>query len=804
VRLVVAPLLLAGSSGVQGQLLYVTPETRQRCHVDPQTVLTQQHPLAQVRVFMDNRTVPRPPRSGFHYPRFDARLHNGDEVQLESWQHMWLSLTHDPSFTLRGKALALQESSSGRFCTTPSANPAGKIMCGQDSPPRTAWFEVAEAGAKVTIRIGTSHGMFCTDRPQGVACNTKFIGQWETFTFLDAGGGFVRLKGSRVNKLCADGGEGLVCDQDPANPSSGSLFRLVTDSELMATAVVTKDRNAAATFVVHRENLDSPMLALLCKGTGRYLMADEGYAGMSCASTTPWYMAMHRERFRHIPGLPKWDLSSVTLRSTSTSLYLAAKADWKSGQQAMFKAEDKVKWKVFLTGGCESFRPLIRGVNLGNWFLLEKWMAGYLFLNESGKEFPDECTAQDEYGLMSALDPSVARTRMEEHWANWITEEDIAWMASHGINAIRVPFGYWMVFPMPPFVPGQLKYLERLFYWCEKYSVSILLDFHGLKGSQTGNPTSGNCGACGKKKCGKTWLRFLDEQKVNLEVIRRLAVRFSNSPVYLGFAVANEVSDEANRTGLMSFYQRAYDIIRYQNKDALVVLYGTFAPSLYPWDNFRQASIDIHIYFGWGFGVPTEDQQVNLKRARNAVAHVRWPVIMGEWSLAANGNPTLTWFPHRRDNFFDKFAKMQLQAWETHSTGWFYWNYKTRFPNSTWNYRDMCEVGWLPGCTPGFNFAPAEWWKTPTCAYAYLDGECTLTAELEVVSKGLTWALPLSMLAVLFGAAAAALRVVKPEWLDAARSGVSAQIVKLPWDWLPDLPALRLPNLDMEREPMMT
>jgi len=799
-RLAVAPLLLGGVPGVRSAWPEPAPETSERCDAGQEP--RPRRPLQGLRVFMDNRTVPHPARSGFHYPRFDARLHHGDEVQFESPYHNWLSLTDDPAFTLLGKSFDLEQIATRRFCGLAPGHLAGTVSCNQDGQPGKRRFEVVTAGNNIAIQTGL--GNFCSDRPGAVVCSAKSVGQWETFEFVDAGGGGrVRLRGLRGRKFCGDTGRGLICDQP--TEQSAAVFRLVADTELRPVPVLTRDHAQAATFVVHREDLDSPMLALFCKSEGRYLAAEEGKTHLSCSSTAPWYMASARVHFRHVPGMPKWDLSSVTLRATSSGHFLSPGNSWNVQGQALFGSREEVKWKAFLTGGCETFRPLIRGVNLGNWFVIEKWMAAYLFQNESGQPLQDECKTQDEYGLMSMLGPEEGRRRMEEHWSTWITEDDIAWMASHGINAIRVPFGYWMVFPMPPFVPGQLKYLERLFHWCEKYSLSILLDFHGLKGSQTGSPTSGNCGGCGKSQCGETWLDFLDEQKLNLEVIRRLVVRFSHSPAYLGFAVANEVSHTVDKQELMSFYQRAYDIIRYQNRDALVVLYGTFAPSLYPWDNFQQASVDIHIYFGWGFGSPTVDQQVNLIRARNAVAQVHWPVLVGEWSLAANGHPTLHWEPHRRDAFFHNFARMQLQAWETHSTGWFYWSYKTRFHNSTWNYRDMCEVGWLPGCTESLKFGPLEWWKTPACAYAYMDGQCE--EELNVGNEleragGLVLPLFITSAATV-AIFTAGILVVRRYWRGAASRGFSDVLEKLPWASLPELPPMQLSSWDVEREPMM-
>merc|ERR1712232_1502800 len=215
--------------------------------------------------------------------------------------------------------------------------------------------------------------------------------------------------------------------------------------------------------------------------------------------------------------------------------------------------------------------------NLGNWFLLEKWMDPGLFHTDDGDPFEDVCAAADERGLMGHISLGAKKERMERHWDTWIAERDIAWIARHGLNTVRVPFGYWMTHPEEPFIEGQFKYLERLFSWCEYHSVAVLLDFHGLKGSQQGEQTSGNCGACGHPQCGTTWVRFLEYEEANLAVIANLSAHFSRSPMYLGFGVANGVGGTKSHA-VMRFYQRAFDIIRGDSPNAVVFLSATFNP----------------------------------------------------------------------------------------------------------------------------------------------------------------------------------------------------------------------------------
>jgi hypothetical protein len=211
----------------------------------------------------------------------------------------------------------------------------------------------------------------------------------------------------------------------------------------------------------------------------------------------------------------------------------------------------------------------------------------------------------------------------------------------------------------------------------------------------------------------------------------------------------------------MHFYEKAYDIIRNKNKDAIIIMFATFNPSRYPFKSFMNVAQDVHVYFGMNFkGGPSLDQRSNLERARKAVEPVHWPVLVGEWSLGGSGHAPHGLGASEHAQYFKDFARMQLQAWETHSTGWFYWSYKTSYPNSTWNFRDMCEAGWLPGCSPaegGTVYGPPNWLSTPACAYNYLGGGCPQLSEPRNA-----WPF---VLALLTAAGVAAVAALRPQWI---------------------------------------
>ncbi|HET8704713.1 MAG TPA: glucan 1,3-beta-glucosidase, partial [Pseudomonadales bacterium] len=105
----------------------------------------------------------------------------------------------------------------------------------------------------------------------------------------------------------------------------------------------------------------------------------------------------------------------------------------------------------------------VRGVNLGGWLVLEKWMTPSLF---------DGLNATDETSWCAELGERASE-KLKQHWNNFITKEDFAWLAKIGINAVRIPFGHWIFgendYPYHPaygaarypFVKGGIEVLDR-------------------------------------------------------------------------------------------------------------------------------------------------------------------------------------------------------------------------------------------------------------------------------------------------------------------------------------------------------
>ena len=153
----------------------------------------------------------------------------------------------------------------------------------------------------------------------------------------------------------------------------------------------------------------------------------------------------------------------------------------------------------------------IKGVNLGNWLVLEKWMNPALF---------DGTTAEDEYYLPRQLAPEVYEARMKIHRSEYITERDFVTMKRMGLNTVRIPVPYFIFGDREPFI-GCIGELDKAFLWAERYGLKILIDLHTAPDSQNGFDNGGICGVC-------KFFQEPEEIEFVYTVLERLAERYGH------------------------------------------------------------------------------------------------------------------------------------------------------------------------------------------------------------------------------------------------------------------------------------
>ena len=360
---------------------------------------------------------------------------------------------------------------------------------------------------------------------------------------------------------------------------------------------------------------------------------------------------------------------------------------------------------------------MIKGVNLGNWLVLEKWMSPALFAGTD---------AEDETQLCSVLDHAAKENFFKRHRDSYITESDFAYLADHGLDVVRIPVPFFVFGDYAPYV-GCIEYLDLAFGWAEQHGLQILIDLHTVPDSQNGFDNGGMCGVC-------KWHLNANHVDFVLDLLERLTLRYRDHPALWGIEVLNEPispalwelidlpsryppADPAYAEGsepvptpfLKTFYSDAYARIRSASDKVVIVFHDGFRteewPEFFARSGFTNYLLDIHLYLMEHTIVHGDDDLEGYlafiqNRFVPAVASMseHLPVMIGEWCLDALSPSSLALDDEDRRHFFRTVADAQLGVWNTVS-GWFFWSYKLEGDGHDldgWDLRRSIELGYLP------------------------------------------------------------------------------------------------------------
>jgi glucan 1,3-beta-glucosidase len=157
-------------------------------------------------------------------------------------------------------------------------------------------------------------------------------------------------------------------------------------------------------------------------------------------------------------------------------------------------------------------------------------------------------------------------------------------MKAAGLNAIRIPLGYWAVDLRDdePYVAGQYPYLIQAVQWAREVGLQVMIDLHGAPGSQNGQDNSGLIGPVLFASNSSNTDRSLD-------VLRNLTEEFSQS-VYGGAVTSIELLNEPRLDGedftmsrLKEFYVDGTEVVSGAEPSNIdVAIHGKSSPSSVP------------------------------------------------------------------------------------------------------------------------------------------------------------------------------------------------------------------------------
>ena len=240
----------------------------------------------------------------------------------------------------------------------------------------------------------------------------------------------------------------------------------------------------------------------------------------------------------------------------------------------------------------------LRGINLGNWLLMEMWMFGGDQVFGSG--IVDQCTFED--ALVSRFGESEKERILTLHRDSWITESDWDVMEEAGFNLVRIPFPYDLIEddnnPKTLRI-GAWDYLDWAIAEAKERKMYVILDLHGAAGRQGWEHHSGCAGK------NELW-GSSDYRERTIWLWERIAFKYKDEDAIAGYGLLNEPWGTSPAV-LRDFVVELYDAVRRFDNEHIVILPGhNSGISAYgnPVDlGMQNVAFEMHFYpgiFGWG------------------------------------------------------------------------------------------------------------------------------------------------------------------------------------------------------------
>ncbi|MCQ2334260.1 MAG: glycoside hydrolase family 5 protein [Paludibacteraceae bacterium] len=320
----------------------------------------------------------------------------------------------------------------------------------------------------------------------------------------------------------------------------------------------------------------------------------------------------------------------------------------------------------------------IRGTNLGNWLNPEGYMFRFRRCNAA---------AQIDQVFCQLIGPDET-ARFWQRWKEeYITEDDICFIAATGANTIRLPFHY-KLFTTDYYLgnnnpeEGFIR-MDSTIAWCRRHHLRLILDMHDAPGGQTGDNIDDSY--------GYPWLMVSEtSRQLFVDIWTRIAERYHDEPVILGYELINEPiahyfqQDLAQLNAqLEPLYKRTVAAIRKVDQHHIILLGGA------QWNGtFRGVFTDWHFDDNIMWTCHRYGQPSTLEGIQDFIDwrdSTQLCMYMGE-----TGHNTLTWV-----------AEM-CSIMSEHNIGYTFWPYK-KMAHSEQMGQDGRAESWL-----GFD-APDNW-----------------------------------------------------------------------------------------------
>lgn len=225
----------------------------------------------------------------------------------------------------------------------------------------------------------------------------------------------------------------------------------------------------------------------------------------------------------------------------------------------------------------------LRGVNLGGWFIMEKWMSPLTSDSES-----------DTYTVMQTLDSrfgvSTEQSLINSYQQHWITTTDLDNIRNLGFNLIRVPVWYGQFYNLNDISasgwrPDAFNELDWVVSNAAQRGIYTIIDMHGVVGGQSKSDDTGRAGQ-------NLYWTDSNAQAETAAMWLQIAAHYNGNPNVAGYDLINEPMNAPNTSAVWTAFNNLYGTVRSADPDHMVIMEGTFG-------NWNWSMLPPPTQFGW-------------------------------------------------------------------------------------------------------------------------------------------------------------------------------------------------------------
>ena len=333
----------------------------------------------------------------------------------------------------------------------------------------------------------------------------------------------------------------------------------------------------------------------------------------------------------------------------------------------------------------------MKGVNLGNWLMIELWMWGFWDEETGG--------VKDQHDLLHTLrerfGPIETERLMDVYRASWFTDRDFEVIRSFGMNVVRLPIDYRLLEGSEPKTlrPDAWEWIDRAVDMAEAKGLYTILDLHGAPGGQSPYEHTG------QSDQNKLWAEPANHERTAW-LWGEMSKRFRDRSAVVAYDVINEPYG-GKRDEIWTVFEKCLAAIRKVDPDKLVYAPGDTSgfdfygdPKANGWKN---VGFTMHYYPGlFGNGQPTPLTHAKHLRYLETVAEqvekLNVPFLVGEMNVvfkAAGGGSMMrrTFDLHEKFGWATTMWSTKVVSREGGLSGAMWGLVTTKNPGRTANFR---------------------------------------------------------------------------------------------------------------------